>query len=563
MASVPLKQHRKAWESAWLQSTMAGAGTLLLLAVIMRDLGPTTDEFTYIECCRQVDRWVSDLPDLGTSNFTAKRLQEGWPFATTNNKSLTVPALCAWIGRSAIGRFDQPPHSWRWGNSLLFAATTGLIFYWLKVECSTRAAIVAVATLLGTPRLLANACLFSVDPIVGCFWVWCCWSLVQSSRRTGWMFPILFSVLAAGGIATKPTFWFAIPVCLVWGLVYHRRCLRPFLCLATVTPLTVLILCPMWWAAPMQSVVEYYHLLSTPRGWEGVDAYYLGDVYQMPGTPPVPWHAVIVLTVVTTPLWIGVFFFAGSFGWLRICYRSDVVGLWMASTAVPPAVVMLPQTPGHDGVRMFLTSFFFVAMVTGYGFERAVTLIGGHSTITDADKIRTSRSTATGTGVRSIAAFLALISVVGLSTWTVVRSHPAQLSYYNSLVGGWVGASQPVRQSMTSPVNPRPRHELSFWWEAMRLDDWRDMQRQLPAGSKVLVYPDYIGLALLEEWGALRSDIYFVRKPDEAEYLLIYCRLGRITSPDADPVGDMFYYSRPLWERQVNGVRMAVLCHAR
>ena len=169
MASVPLKQHRKAWESAWLQSTMAGAGTLLLLAVIMRDLGPTTDEFTYIECCRQVDRWVSDLPDLGTSNFTAKRLQEGWPFATTNNKSLTVPALCAWIGRSAIGRFDQPPHSWRWGNSLLFAATTGLIFYWLKVECSTRAAIVAVATLLGTPRLMANACLFSVDPIVGCF----------------------------------------------------------------------------------------------------------------------------------------------------------------------------------------------------------------------------------------------------------------------------------------------------------------------------------------------------------------------------------------------------------
>jgi len=97
----------------------------------------------------------------------------------------------------------------------------------------------------------------------------------------------------------------------------------------------------------------------------------------------------------------------------------------------------------------------------------------------------------------------------------------------------------------------------------MRLDDWRDMQRQLPAGSKVLLYPDYIGLALLEEWGALRSDIHFVRKPDEAEYLLIYCRLGRITSPDADPVGDMFYYSRPLWERRVNGVRVAVLCHAR
>lgn len=567
MNSLLYPDHWKSWaSSAFCQATLVAVGTAILLAVIVRDMGPTTDEITYIECNQQMEQWAADLPRLGLRNFSTERLRQGWPFACATNKSLTVPALCAEMGRLTIGRFDEPLQSWRWGNILLFAATAGLIFGWLRHEFSPAAAVVGVAALLGTPRLLGNACLFSVDPVVGCFWVWSSWALVQACRIPGWKWPFVFALLAAGGIASKPSFWFAVPVWMVWGLIYHRRCWRPLITLVTVTPVTVFLLCPMWWTSPIDGVLNYYDVLTAPQGWEGVDAYYLGEIYQMPGTPPVPWHAVPVQTAVTIPLWIAALFLVGCYRWTCFLPRNEVVFLWLASTAVLPFVVMLPQTPGHDGVRLFLTSFFFVPLVAGCGFSHLIAVFTPRSqestpaattpvaTDTDSAALRTAPRRG-WLNIRTLGA----ATFVAASAWTTVRSHPGELSYYNTLVGGWPGAAEPVRQSMTSPVNPRPQFELSFWWEAMRLQDWRDMQAQLPAGAKLWIYPDYIGLKQLNDWGVVRSDIHFTRPQEKPDYSLIYGRLGRITAVNADPQGTKFFNEQPVWERRVNGVRVAAL----
>ena len=521
---------------------LVGLLVLAVTALAMRDYGLTTDEVTYIECNQRIGNWVAGFSEYGWKNWTQERLRAGWTFGVEENKSLTVPALVSWAGYGLVGHFDSPPASWRWGNVLLFAATCGLMYGWLRAECSTGAALVGLAALLGTPRAFANACLYSVDPLVGCLWVWAAWALVDWCRRGTSRFPLLFSVLVAVGIAVKPTFWFAVPVLLLWVLLFHRRrLLRLVAALATITPLVVLLLCPMWWWDPLGGVIHYFNVLRAPRGWEGVDAYYLGEIYQMPGTPKVPWHAVPVLTFLTTPLWILTMFLLGVYLWMRDDHRTDTVALWLGSACALPLAVMLLDAPRHDGVRLFLAAFFFIALIVGYGFEQVMRLLHVFERC------------------RSRGELAAVLVAAALAAWPVLRIHPGELSYYNVLVGGLRGAAEPVHSSANSPVNPRPLYELTFWWELLDADDWKAIQAEVPPNARLWIFPDYIGTPLLKEWGVLRPDVEVVEQSELADCLLVYGRLGRITSPEVNPLGHLFFRGRPVWERRLQDVRMAAL----
>jgi len=535
-----------------LQAVFIALAVLAIQAVLVRDFGLTTDETTFIQSNRQIADWVSRFDSAGWSeNFSRERLQEGWPFAFPGSKNLPLVSFVSWGGYALAGRFDAPPISWRWGNLLLFSATCGIMFHWLRKEFSTTAALAGLAALLGTPRLLANACLFSIDPLVGCFWILASWALVQS--RHGWGWPIAFSVLAGMGLCAKPTFWFAVPVWLVWGMRFRGRSFfRPLICLMTISPLVALLFAPMWWSNPISGALDYLELLRSPQGWTGVDAYYLGEVYQMPGTEAsIPWHAVPLLSLVTTPLWVCCLFLTGLFFWYRSERRSDVVSLWAASALILPLVVMLPSTPGHDGVRLFLPSFFFVAMIAGYGFHRWAEWARQKRHRGEADP------TSPETPTRSELAVI--VGLFCLSVWPCWRIHPGELSYYNMLVGGFRGAAEPVQLSASSPVNPRPLYERTYWWDVVDANDWQEMQEKLPPGAALWVFPDFIGLELLQEWGQLRKDLRIVHQPNTAQFVMIYGRLGRITSPQVDPLGKRFFHGKPLWERRIDGVRVAAL----
>src|SRR5260370_28142434 len=87
--------------------------------------------------------------------------------------------------------------------------------------------------------------------------------------------------------------------------------------------------------------------------------------------------------------------------------------------AALPVMRMLP-TPAHDGVRLFLPTFFFLAAMAGWG---AVWAADGLARVVRARRTWLAR-----------AAVAAL--VLGPSTYQLVKVHPFELSYDNELIGG-------------------------------------------------------------------------------------------------------------------------------
>ena len=250
--------------------------------------------------------------------------------------------------------------------------------------------------------------------------------------------------------------------------------------------------------------------------------------------------------------------------WIGYDRRNELIALWLVSAATLPVLVMLPNTPAHDGIRLFLPALFFAAMIAGYSFDwlarRTVfrrPLLASDRSAKSASQMSSKKRTRRP--VRPVEIITVSVLFIPVCIWTTWNIHPAELSYYNLLVGGFSGAAEPVYHSPTSPVNPRPAYEITYWWDCVDVDAWQEMQSHLPQGAALWVFPDFVGLQRFEEWGLLREDLQIVRQPMGAEYVMIYGRLGRITPHEVHPLGQMFFNRKPIWEHRLHGVRVAGL----
>lgn len=526
---------------------------LIVMAISVRDFGLTTDEAFYIDNAERIANWFDDFGDVGfVENVTSeKRLREGWNYARPESKNLPLVSVVGQLGYVLIGRFDSPNAGYRWGNLILFAVTCGVIFHWARAALSTSAGVVAVLALVGNPRLFAHASLLSMDPLVGCFWVLASFAL--SRARENWRWSIGFAVLAGIGATAKPTFWFAFPVWIAWACLYRPRELwRAGVGLLTVTPLVALSLLPMWWTDPLGGARDYVAMMrGGAQGWE-TGTYYLGELYQLDGIGAPPWHAVVVLAAITTPIWILALGTIGLVRWLSDRRRDEVAALWVFSGAILPLIIMLPSTPAHDGVRLFRPAFFFLALLAGGGFEwcrrRWIVRPSAADTERAACGLAEPR--------REVPALAVALVLACLPHW---KMHPAQLSYYNQFVGGFRGAAAPVELPPTQPVRRRPRHEISYWYDLLDEDAWKSMQAELPEHVRLWIFPEHPGARRLKQWGHLRSDVIVENRPDRAEYVLLYGRMSRLMDRRVTPLGSMFLKKRPLWEHTVDGVRVAAL----
>ena len=571
-AATPSKDPPACSRRRWLGRAApfaVAALCLLVTAWSVRAPGLTTDEPRYIENTERLQAWFAQLIDQGpTVAFQKQPLAEGWYYARPESKNLPLVSLIGSLGSLTVGRFDSPPSSYRWGNLLILAVTCGVVFAWVRDELSIPAALVAVSALVGMPRVFTNAQLMSIDPLVASFQILSCWALWKSRGRGGWKWPVLFGLLAGIGAMSKPTFWLIVPGWIVWAaLTGARRVWRAGACLVIVAPLSALVLMPPWWANPLGGFLDYLDLLlNDPAGWK-IDVYYLGHIFQTELTPgiapiPVPWHSVPLLTTITTPPWILGLLLVEVVGWtlglLLVVlagrnhtpdpdppdvttgdYRGTALqGLWLMAAAILPLVVMLPGTPAHDGTRLYRPAHYFIALLAAAGFERV-----------RQRWIRHRHRWLAG---------LAAVGLAGLAGWTTLAAHPAGLSYYNTFVGGFPGACRVVPLGPSLPEPRRPLHEISYWWELLSREALDDMQKHLPHGARLTFFPEHYGGDLLQEWGHLRKDLQLV-STTEAEYMLMYGRMGRLADPRAHPSGSRFLHGAPDWELRVDGVRVAVL----
>ena len=142
---------------------------------------------------------------------------------------------------------------------------------------------------------------------------------------------------------------------------------------------------------------------------------YFGQTYEY----TLPWHNAWVLLGITVPVTILV---AGVIGivWGLGQIRRDRLPLYfLVHFLTLPVLRMLPSTPAHDGVRLFLPTFFFLAAFAGWGtvaLGRAIDRKAKWPQGRIAPVITTA--------------------VLGPAALSLVLIHPFELSYFNMLIGG-------------------------------------------------------------------------------------------------------------------------------
>jgi hypothetical protein len=316
----------------------------------------------------------------------------------------------------------------------------------------------------------------------------------------------------------------AFPRHPVWGP--ERPALETFAALLAFPPAVAWLGNPAWWAETLPRLAHYYAISAARKGsLPNIQILYFGQAYEY----SLPWENAWVLAAITVPAGI---LAAGVLGLVLgvARARTDRLPLYFLAHLATLPILRMAETPGHDGVRLFLPTFFFLAAFAGWG---AAWLADGLA--------RRSRI-----GARWPRVALGVL-VLGPAGWSLARIHPYELSYYNELIGGPRGAWD-------------AGFELSYWYDAFTPGVIDELNRGLPEGAHV-TFPNLLSAPMtfgeLQSLGELRPDLRLGAGGDAFPYYwllthdskaMAYTRLLFAMRP--------WYASRP---GQLGGLRVATV----
>jgi 4-amino-4-deoxy-L-arabinose transferase-like glycosyltransferase len=316
----------------------------------------------------------------------------------------------------------------------------------------------------------------------------------------------------------------------VWGV--ERPALETWTAILAFAPPIAWLGNPAWWRETFPRLAHYY-LLNTDR--EGslpdIRIMYFGDTYLY----SLPWHNGWVLIALTVP--VGILLMAAmGLAFSLVRSPNDRLPLFfLVHFATLPALRMLP-TPAHDGVRLLLPSFFFLAGLAGWGLAGLSWLIAWPLRGRDRPRLP-----------HVIAATLA-VPVLGQAAIDLIRIHPFELSYYNHLIGGPAGA---WNRGL----------ELSYWYDAYDPRALRELNRRLPAGAVLMPPNAYEAVPTFQELqtlGELRGDLRLdADEPGRFPFMWLLTHDSK-----ADPFSRLLFALRPWYARspgQLGGLRVATV----
>jgi hypothetical protein len=286
-----------------------------------------------------------------------------------------------------------------------------------------------------------------------------------------WLSRLLLGQL----IGRKYTFW-STP----------RPTLETISASAAFAPLVAWVGNPGWWVETLLRLAHYYQINTGRQGaLPDIQILYLGTIYEY----SLPWHNGFVLVAVTVPV-LSLFFALIGLIWGLFQVRQDRLPVYLALHMLIPIVARMFRVPAHDGVRLMLPVFFFLAAFTGLGCDWLGRQLGRWIS-----------------GLKSLPG----LAVVGASLLALVQIHPYELSYYNQLIGG-------SREAWKNGF------ELTYWYDAFTPKVLSEINERLPEGSEIqfaseLSTPTMV-MTQHQDEGRIRSDISLGgRRPDQFPYM--------------------------------------------
>jgi hypothetical protein len=317
----------------------------------------------------------------------------------------------------------------------------------------------------------------------------------------------------------------------IWGV--ERPALETWTAILALAPVVGWLGNPAWWREALPRLAHYYTLSTNRRGaLPDIQIIYFGQTYEY----TLPWHNAWVLLAITVPVTI---LLAGAIGiiWALGQVRRDRLPLYfLVHFLTYPVLRMLP-TPAHDGVRLFLPTFFFLAAFAGWGtvaLARPVSLL-----------IRLPERLA----IPALATLVLAPAAIAL-----FHIHPFELSYYNPLVSGPAGAWH-------------RGFELTYWFDAFNDQTLQELNQRLPPCAEV-DFPNELTNPMtfqeLQMLGKLRGDVqlggdvkFHGRKYDQFPFVWLQTQDSKATA-----YSRLLFAMRPWYARaprQLEGLRVATV----
>lgn len=318
----------------------------------------------------------------------------------------------------------------------------------------------------------------------------------------------------------------------LWGV--ERPALETWTAILAFAPVVGWLGNPAWWRETLPRLAHYYTLSGNRRAaLPDIQIIYFGQTYEY----TLPWHNAWVLLGITVPVTI---LLAGAIGivWGLGRIRRDRLPLYfLVHFLTFPVLRMVPTTPAHDGVRLFLPTFFFLAAFAGWG------------TVALARDLSQRARLPAPIAVSVLAALVLAPAAIELA-----RIHPFELSYYNMLIGGPRGAWH-------------RGFELTYWCDAFNGRTLDELNQSLPPGAEVDFPNDLTNPMTFQELqtlGALRGDIelggdveFHSRKYDRLGYVWLQTQDSKATA-----FTRLLFAMRPWYAReprQLDGLRVATV----
>ncbi len=472
-----------------MRAGVVSLGVLVLLLASSPSLPIVWDEGNAILRAERIARWAQSWRQQGNADLnrqgerasplSRRGIAAGWPYTTEVEGHPAFYGIVIAAGHSVGCRMLPPLIAWRLGPIVLFALAGGAMFYRMSRLYGQPAGWAATAALLLQPRLFAHAHFATCDgPLTAC-WIlaWVSFSHAQPNREEGretrhltdryrslCSFACqagLFGILLGMTMSTKATGWIAPIPFVFWAALYRdRRAVFTFAVGLATAMATFYLLNPPLWHEPIDGLATFFQL-NTHRQLN-VANLFLGRMYDLHHS--LPWYNTLVWTAIAVP--IGLLLLAGV-GIISVFRQglADRQGiLLMFNWAILLVVRALPGTPPHDGIRLFLPAFAFLAPFIAIG--------------------------SVGLAVKPWRTWSVVLIFLGSAT-SLFCYAPQWLSYYNLAIGGLPGAT-------------RAGMEPTYYWDSMDREvlDW--LAENTAEGGKVFFGSGSVeSLALMRSWGTL------------------------------------------------------------
>ncbi len=461
------------------------------------------DEGNAIVRADKIAHWVGGwLTAERPSPLDRRAIAHGWPYTTRIEGHPAFYGIVIAAGQAIVGGYLDPLSAARFGPIILFASAAGAMFYRVGRDYGLAAAFGAVGALVLLPRMFAHAHFASFDgPLVSC-WI-LAWALFDPALRRRWV-ALVWGAALGMTLSAKATGWLAPLAFLAWTLLYRDRAAAVVLALGLPAALAVFyVLNPPLWHEPIAGLMEFYRL-NLDRAGQGlnISTQFLGRMHNL--NHPLPWYNTLVWTAVTVP--VGILFLA-TVGLVSVArhWRTDKAGtLVLANWLVLMAARALPLAPPHDGVRLFLPCFAFLAVLSAVGCDVVVRVVS---------RLATIRGWSQRTGLAGV-----VLLYIGSAT-SLLWYAPQWLSYYNVLIGGLPGASA---------LGMEP----TYYWDGLDCSvlDWLD--RHTESTEKVRFGAGSTeNLRLMRRWNVLRQP-WELDAPGEYRWYVLQHRPSAWQKPD-------------------------------